>query len=396
MVPTLSIEDLVPDLAAFVRTSFDLRPALHPGAMSHRLDLLPTAASLDDLLELDALPAGLVRMTRPGQGLASSSYTRPSGTGSADVVVDRSKIMQLFRSGATLTINDLQRVSPPALELVRLLGTTFACRSEATAFATPAGRSGFAPHADELGVVVVQSEGTKNWRVWPTDLAGPRTRATFTDDELGDPILQVTLEPGDVLYLPQGTPHAAAATHDQSVHLSLGLRPLSWNDVVSAVVGRVLDGSSRSSFPALTESISAELAADLRRHLATLRTRLDALDAKESLSGLRRSLLEELFEAPSGLADLRQLDECSADQLFRTTDDAIEVLQDGDERCVVRVDGVTVTLPAVIVSTLASRQCANRSLTCRQIYPEVPLERAMSIAKQLTRLGALSLVPMGG
>lgn len=395
MVAKLRIEDLIPDFAEFVRTSFDLRPVRYDGAMSRRLDLLPTSATLDGLLELDVLPPDHVRLTRAGRGLPRNSHTRLTGEVRTSAVVDRAKVMQLFRSGATLTINDIQQVWPSAREMVRLLSETFACRSEATVFATPAGRAGFAPHADELGVIVLQGEGTKDWRVWPTDLDGPRTNTTFEDGTLGPPILEVTLKPGDVLYLPHGTPHAAAATREQSVHISLGLRPRGWHEIISAIVAMTLDERSRSVFPALTGANVANLAGELTRHLATLRDSLESLDGEQALHSLRQSLVRDLVNTPGGLADLRRLDDCSIDQLFRVTTDAVEVVEDGDERCMVRVDGVTVTLPKVIVSALTSEEFSGRSLTCRQIYPEVSAGRAMSIAKQLSRLGALALVPAG-
>lgn len=305
------LTDLIPDLDDFVRTAFDVRPVVLPGAMAHRLDHLPTAAVLDRLLQLDVLPSELVRMSRSGQGLPVNSYTRHVGQTHLSTVVDRAKVMQLFRSGATLTVNDLQQVWPTALDLVRVVGDAFACGAEATAFATPAGRAGFAPHSDELGVLVVQAEGTKDWRVWPTDLAGPRTRATFEDGTLGEPMFAVTLEPGDVLYLPQGTPHAAAATHEQSIHLSLGLRPRSWNDIVTAVVSTHLDPQGRTQFPALTAGHTEGLAGDLCMQLRELGALADTIDPVAALRAVREDVPGATLRFDGdGLADLRRLDAC--------------------------------------------------------------------------------------
>ncbi len=397
MVAQLNIEDLIPDFADFVQTAFDQQPALYPAAMTQHLHLLPTSAALDGLLALDLLPPESVRLTRAGKGMPQNTYTRLTGDERTFAIVDRAKVMQLFKSGATLSINDIHQVWPAAMSMVRLLSRSFACRSEAAVFVTPPGRAGFAPHADELGVIVVQAEGTKDWRVWPTEVSGERKNETFDDDAvLGQPMLEVTLEPGDVLYLPHGTPHAAAATHEQSVHISLGLRPRGWADIVSRIVAETLQERAGTEFPALTQTNVATLSERLAGHLRALRDCIDDLDPLLALHTLRTGLVAELVgETAAGLEDMRRLDRCSADQLFRVSTDAVEVLDnDGsDERCKVRVDGVTMTLPKAIVAALTAEGSARSSLTCRQIYPEVPVGRAMSIAKQLTRLGALSLVP---
>lgn len=395
MTARVHIDDLIPDFADFVGSTFDTKPALMAGAMRHRRDLLPSSSTIDSLLELDALPADQVRMTRKGRGLSHDSFTRMSArTGSPKV--DRDKVMQLFRSGATLTINGVDGVWPAARAMVAVLGETFACQSEATIFATPAGRAGFNPHSDELGVLVVQAEGTKDWQVWLPDPAALRGRATFEAEDLGDPGLKVTLEPGDVLYLPHGTPHAAAATHEQSVHISLGLRPRGWQEIIGQVVAQVLDAPDQAAFPALTEDNIPALAGALAQHLATLQARLDKIDAEAVLRSFRTDVLDDLASSTSGgLAALRRLDACPTDQLFRVTD-IVEVVAEADERCTLRVDGVTVTLPRIIASTLTAQDLADQSLTCRQIYPDAPVDRAMGMARQLARLGALTLVPAEG
>jgi hypothetical protein len=49
-----------------------------------------------------------------------------------------------------------------------------------------------------------------------TLLVNPTTQAV-----LGDPTLEVELHPGDVLYLPRGTVHQAAAQQRDSAHLTI-------------------------------------------------------------------------------------------------------------------------------------------------------------------------------
>jgi Cupin superfamily protein len=391
------IEDFIPDLAQFTLHSFDARPALYRGAMSRHMHILPTAETIDELLCLEALPPHCVRLTRSGQLLPRNAHSRlpevPAGVPTVSVV-DRSKVLKLFRAGATLAISDLEQVWPTAQALLRPFARTFACQTESVLFATPAGRSGFSPHADPISVVVVQSEGRKDWRVWPTDIGGPRTEMMYSDADLGEPLLQVTLEPGDVLYLPHGTAHAAAATETQSVHVSLGLRPRGWDDIISRLVSAQLSKSRTPAFPALTEQNIPQLAGELSRRLAELRDSLQSPDSQSALSTLRQELVSELAgEVTSGLSDMRDLDSFGSDQLFHVSIADLKILDRRDERCRVRIDGVVLSLPAVIVGNLTAKGYAARDITCREIYPGVSDERAMSVTRQLARIGALTVVP---
>lgn len=84
---------------------------------------------------------------------------------------------------------------------------------------------GFAPHFDDVDVYILQVEGAKRWRVYSPLLghALPRySSRDFEDAEIGQPLLDTVLRPGDLLYLPRGTIHQAAALEEQhSMHLTV-------------------------------------------------------------------------------------------------------------------------------------------------------------------------------
>lgn len=98
---------------------------------------------------------------------------------------------------------------------------------------------GFAPHFDDVDVYVLQVEGRKRWRVC-APLPGhalPRySSRDFVDAEIGTCMLDVVLEPGDLLYLPRGTIHQAAslpAAHSLHLTVSADYRR-SWADLLEA------------------------------------------------------------------------------------------------------------------------------------------------------------------
>lgn len=92
-------------------------------------------------------------------------------------------------------------------------------------------------HTDNHDVLIFHTQGAKRWRVYapPTrasrvNTAHPLYRGKNEDrlleDELGELLLDVILQPGQVLFVPMGFPHATgtAGTGDEvSVHLTLGL-----------------------------------------------------------------------------------------------------------------------------------------------------------------------------
>lgn len=75
-------------------------------------------------------------------------------------------------------------------------------------------QAGLAPHHDDVELFVCHTEGRKRWRVYaPTAGFALPTRSSgdLPAAGLGEPLLEAVLEPGDVLYLPRGTVHAAEA-----------------------------------------------------------------------------------------------------------------------------------------------------------------------------------------
>lgn len=60
----------------------------------------------------------------------------------------------------------------------------------------------------------------------------------LTHDEIGKPVLEVTLHPGDVLYLPRGFVHEAEASAEEpSAHLTLSsYQQWSWFNLTERVL----------------------------------------------------------------------------------------------------------------------------------------------------------------
>jgi len=91
-------------------------------------------------------------------------------------------------------------------------------------------------HCDNHDVFIFQSEGVKHWRVFPPPARGPgmehplyrgKHADKILDDELAEPLIDIVLQHGEILFVPMGFPHATATVDlgsvDLSVHLTLGI-----------------------------------------------------------------------------------------------------------------------------------------------------------------------------
>jgi hypothetical protein len=90
-------------------------------------------------------------------------------------------------------------------------------------------------------VVVVQLHGSKRWRLWGMTREAPTFRDVESPEEPeGDPVADLVLSPGDVLYLPRGWWHSVTADQGtESLHLTFGMVPHTGADLMLWVVDQL-------------------------------------------------------------------------------------------------------------------------------------------------------------
>ncbi|XP_072932916.1 bifunctional lysine-specific demethylase and histidyl-hydroxylase NO66 [Epargyreus clarus] len=116
----------------------------------------------------------------------------------------------------------------------------------ANAYLTPPDSQGFAPHYDDIEAFILQAEGKKHWKIYKPredNEVLPRVSSkNFTDNEIGDPILEVTLEAGDMLYFPRGYIHQGVTIDgEHSLHVTVSMyQKHSWADLFEKLVPAAL------------------------------------------------------------------------------------------------------------------------------------------------------------
>lgn len=109
-------------------------------------------------------------------------------------------------------------------------------------YLTPPNSQGFAPHYDDIEAFVLQLEGAKHWKVYapstPQEHLPRFSSGNLSQDEIGEPILDVKLEPGDMLYFPRGFIHQAETVEGKhSLHLTVSMyQKTSYADLLEALV----------------------------------------------------------------------------------------------------------------------------------------------------------------
>lgn len=264
-------------------------------------DLLDTR-DVDALLSRHGLRAPFLRVARDGRTLADSEFTRGGGVGAGvSDQLDDTALLRLFADGHTLVLQGLHRTHPPVLAFAQDLSADLGHPVQVNAYVTPAQSRGFAAHYDVHDVFVLQTGGDKLWHLHAPvhphplrDQPWQDHREAVSEAAQRDPDLEVTLHPGDVLYIPRGWLHSATALGGVSTHLTVGVHVWHRGHVAEAVIDsarRALAASParRSPLrPGIDVADPEDLTEDLEAVRAALLEAIAAIDGSEIADRLAR------------------------------------------------------------------------------------------------------------
>jgi hypothetical protein len=184
---------------------------------------------------------------RDGVPLPVSAYTtRRSVSGrSIDDIIDPARALDAHRQGATLVFQSLQTHWPPLGAFCRDLTMELGAAVQANAYLSPHEARGLDVHYDTHDVAVLQVAGAKDWEVFAPAFADPLPSQHWSvvrphdgppaPEPTGDPVVAVTLRPGDSLFVPRGWVHRARTSGDASLHITVGIHVRTWHSVLEAL-----------------------------------------------------------------------------------------------------------------------------------------------------------------
>jgi len=224
---------------AFFSGSWGRRACALGGADPGRYPPLFSLASIDGYLAArgDAARRNLLCVPPPDSGRPAAALGARTRGAPA--------LYRAFSRGDTLVFNALHDHWPPCMALAARLREALGAEIGINIYITPPHAQGFRLHRDRHDVFVLQLEGRKSWRVHPPP--GPVAAARW--ERPGEPLeaaleaayIERDLDPGDALYIPRGHPHVARTGGDPSVHATLGVHSLRWEDLLAEALRAAAD-----------------------------------------------------------------------------------------------------------------------------------------------------------
>lgn len=371
------------DVERFLTEDWARRADVFRGADRDRFADLLTLDDVDRFLTTTALRTPFFRLVRAGEGIPESAYTRSGRAGSRDVsgIADAGAVASLYEQGATIVLQGLHRWSEPVTRFCRELELELGHPCQVNAYITPAEAQGLDLHHDPHDVFVLQAFGRKRWQVHPAPAEEDRAP------------LELEVEPGDTIYMPTGTPHAAAAQRTVSGHLTVGVHVSTWRDVVGGAWAAVAaDPSLGDQLPAgWLHDPNGHLAAELGSRLRAAADRLAASDVDETLERRAERFLSARAQLGRGSIVERSAPiELDDDTVVRRREGSVcHVRRRGDELVILLGDRL-VRMPAWLEPAMR-RTAAVEELRVGDLGDVVPDPASRAVlVRRLIREGLLS------
>jgi ribosomal protein L16 Arg81 hydroxylase len=228
-------------LQRFFEEHWETKPFVRRRGDEHYYDGLLTKDGLEMVISTGDLRYPAIQLAKGGGYYPPEVYTRDvkHGTEVFAGVPDLAVVQAEYASGATIVLPALHRTHAPLRALCAALERYLDHAVHANVYVTPGSAAGFRPHYDTHEVLVLQVAGKKRWRVFEGPTSLPHRSQPFLPAGYAlpaEPLLEVDLSPGDLLYLPRGSVHTAATLDGFSAHVTIGITVYTWVELLSELV----------------------------------------------------------------------------------------------------------------------------------------------------------------
>ncbi len=296
-------------------------------------------------------------------------------------MADVARVAEGFTAGATLVVQGLHHWWPSLSAFCRSLEAALGHPAQANAYYTPRAAQGLPVHHDTHDVFCLQIAGEKRWLVyepvWELPLKDQRYDASL--GEPGEPVLDVTLAPGDTLYLPRGWLHEAKTSDSDSLHLTIGVNVYTWLDAFKAALDDCGDDARfRRSPDGDVEVLVEALASKLDSEQVRRRQR-------DKLVRTRRPILG------GQLQQLRALDGLEAETEVERRSTALADLSVHGEQILLSFDGRTLAFPARVAGELEFVLSADGPFRPSDLPGKLDADGRLVLVSRLVREGLLRI-----
>ena len=151
------------------------------------------------------------------------------------------KVQKLVSKGASIILNDIEKYNSGLLKIATELQKLTNGRCQGNLYFSMASHKAFGPHFDMHDVFAIHFEGEKIWNIYENIEKTPINHGIFNlsleerTRRAGNLVEQVTLKPGDLLYIPRGQFHDALASKNGAIHIAFGLTYFKPIDLMSSL-----------------------------------------------------------------------------------------------------------------------------------------------------------------
>lgn len=268
-----------------------------------------------------------VRVHRGGEETVISSSTRFSSK------LQKATIADAYRKGSTLLVSRLERSEPILGGICRELEARWGGKSTARAFTTIAANDGFSTHFDIEPAIIVQLEGSKHWKLYEQLIKYPlhvMNRDIRNDTSLSL-VEELTLHPGDILFIPGGVPHSASCANEHSLHLAITVSAFTAADFINFLAtGHSQDTEILRTPIYLDDERAIDIVAQgIRRFIE----QLSDVDARRLTNNYVRSFNASRHDHNDhSIADISQVDSINGDTIvFRNAQNLVTYVEGADK-----------------------------------------------------------------
>ena len=197
-------------------------------------------------------------------------------------------------------------------------------------------------------------------------------------------------EPGHVMYMPTGTPHAARTQDTISLHITIGINQLTWRGLVERSLRSLAAEVPNDHLPAGYLDDPQRLAHQLGRHLSDIADRLRSVQPSGVIDDeVRRFLTSRPPRLEGALVDGLALEAIDDDTLLRRRPGHPCVLVDRGERLEVLLGDRTLDVPARLRPALEE---VRRRPELRPADLPLDEQSRLVLSRRLVREGLLRVV----
>ena len=272
------------------------------------------------VLDKEPVPAG--KYCAPAAGRDGGQVLRP----------DPAKVQKYLRQGATLVANDIDHLSEGLTAFSKAMEEALSGKVQGNLYCSSKRRQGFAAHFDTHDVYAVHVEGTKTWHIYEGRATDPIAHPMFKtlgrehhEKAKGKLLMDVQMEPGDLLYLPRGQYHDALADEGGAVHIAFGVTYPIGIDVMSYLFEQVIARDAfRANLPRVGDAGQGSLEERLAELSAEIGTVLSDPKTRDEITALQRG-----FAYPRSSYDLASLLKPPSDPVYKVSGKGVRLIEQG-------------------------------------------------------------------